>query len=136
MSHLASVLLVDDDSTANFLHKMLIQRAGITEHLLVAEDGEQALRMLATACQRPDQAQCPELILLDVNMPVMNGIEFLQAYQHLPVAQRQGIVVMLLTSTSVGRDLDQLRGLPFDGILEKPLTTVKLQELINKHFPS
>ncbi|WP_055562542.1 response regulator [Hymenobacter sp. AT01-02] len=64
----------------------------MTEHLLVAEDGAQALRLLATACLLPNQAQCPQLILLDLNMPVLNGIEFLQAYQHLPAAQRQGIV--------------------------------------------
>ncbi|GAA4355880.1 response regulator [Hymenobacter saemangeumensis] len=136
MPRLASVLLVDDDTTANFLHKLLIQRAGVTEHLLVAEDGAQALRTLADTCQQPDQAQCPALILLDMNMPVMNGIEFLQAYQHLPAAQRQGIVVMLLTSASVTRDLDLLRGLPFHGIVEKPLTAVKLQQLLDDYFPA
>ncbi len=48
MPHLASVLLIDDDATANFLNKLLIQRAGITEHLLVAEDGVQDLCTLAT----------------------------------------------------------------------------------------
>jgi CheY-like chemotaxis protein len=136
MSRLTSVLLVDDDATANFLNKLLLERAGVTEHLLVAEDGAQALRLLSNTCQVPGKEQCPELILLDVNMPIMNGIEFLQAYQHLPAAQRQGIVVMLLTSTSVERDLEQLRHLPLDGMLEKPLTTAKLQQLIDKHFPA
>ncbi|WP_324678525.1 response regulator [Hymenobacter sp. GOD-10R] len=136
MPRLTSVLLVDDDETANFLNKIVIERAGVTEHLLVAEDGAQALRALATTCQVPGQAQCPELILLDLNMPVLNGIEFLQAYQHLPATQRQGIVVMLLTSASVERDLDQLRGLPLDGILEKPLTVTKLQQLLDEYFPA
>jgi CheY-like chemotaxis protein len=136
MPHLTSVLLVDDDATANFLNKILIQRADVTERLLVAEDGAQALRLLASTCQSPDQAQCPELILLDVNMPVMNGIEFLQAYQHLPAAQRQGIVVLLLTSASVERDMSLLRGLPLDGVLEKPLTAAKLQQLLDEHFPT
>ncbi|WP_139925355.1 response regulator [Hymenobacter sp. DG01] len=136
MPRLSSVLLVDDDTTANFLHKMLIQRAGLTEYLLVAEDGAQALRTLADACQGPDKAQCPQLILLDLNMPVLNGIEFLQAYQHLPSTQRQGIVVLLLTSASVERDLDLLRGLPFNGVIEKPLTAAKLQQLLDQHFPA
>jgi CheY-like chemotaxis protein len=136
MPRLSSVLLVDDDPTANFLNKMLIERAGVTEHLLVAEDGAQALRTLATACQPPEKAQCPDLILLDLNMPVLNGIEFLQAYQYLPAAQRQGIVVLLLTSASVERDLKQLQDLPLDGILEKPLTAAKLQQVFNKHFPT
>jgi CheY-like chemotaxis protein len=136
MPRLASVLLVDDDATANFLNKLLIQRAGVTEHLLVAEDGAQALRSLATACLPPGKAQCPDLILLDLNMPVLNGIEFLQAYQYLPATQRQGIVVLLLTSASVERDLQQLQGLPLDGIMEKPLTAAKLQQVLNEHFPA
>jgi CheY-like chemotaxis protein len=80
-----------------------------------------------------DKAQCPALILLDLNMPVLNGIELLQAYQHLPAAQRQGTVV-LLTSASVARDLEQLRGLPLNGIMEKPLTATKLQQLLDKYF--
>ncbi|TVT38984.1 response regulator [Hymenobacter setariae] len=136
MPRLSSVLLVDDDATTNFLNKLLIQRASVTEHLLIAEDGAQALRTLADACLLPGEEQCPKLILLDLNMPVMNGIEFLRAYQHLPTAQRQGIVVMLLTSASVERDLGQLRGLPLDGMLEKPLTAAKLQQLLDKHFPA
>jgi CheY-like chemotaxis protein len=137
MPRLSSVLLVDDDTTANFLNKLLIQRAGITEHLLVAEDGAQALRTLATTCVSPgSKAQCPDLILLDLNMPVLNGIEFLQAYQHLPATQRQGIVVLLLTSASVERDLRQLQDLPLDGILEKPLTAAKLQRVLSEHFPT
>ncbi|RZK31843.1 MAG: response regulator [Hymenobacter sp.] len=136
MPRLSSVLLVDDDATANFLNKLLLQRAGVAEHLLVAEDGAQALRTLATACLSPDEAQCPNLILLDLNMPVLNGIEFLQAYQHLPATQRQGTVVLLLTSASVERDLRQLQGLPLDGIIEKPLTAAKLQQVLNEHFPT
>ena len=135
MPRLTSVLLVDDDETANFITKLLLERAGVTE-LMVAEDGAQALRALVTACQLPGKAQCPELILLDLNMPVLNGIEFLQAYQHLPAAQRQGIVVLLLTSAWVERDLEQLRGLPLNGVLEKPLTMAKLQQLLDQYFPA
>jgi CheY-like chemotaxis protein len=69
-------------------------------------------------------------------MPVLNGIEFLQAYQHLPATQRQGTVVLLLTSASVARDLRQLQGLPLNGILEKPLTVAKLQQALNEYFPT
>jgi hypothetical protein len=54
----------------------------------------------------------------------------------LPAAQRQGIVVLLLTSASVERDMNLLRGLPLDGVLEKPLTAAKLQQLLNEHFPA
>jgi CheY-like chemotaxis protein len=135
MPQLSSILLVDDDETANFLSRMVLQRAGVTEQVLVAENGQQALRVLETSCT-PNNPQCPDLILLDVNMPVMNGLEFLVAYQQLPLSHQQGIVIVLLTSTSLPRDVAQLMGLPVAGMVEKPLTADKFQRLLAEFFPA
>ena len=52
MPVLASVLLVDDDSTTNFLHKALLTRMGVTQQVLIAENGEQALRTLGQTWPR------------------------------------------------------------------------------------
>jgi len=51
MPQLSSILLVDGDSTTNYLHKMLVQRAGVCEHILVAENGREALGLLHQTCQ-------------------------------------------------------------------------------------
>lgn len=134
MPQLSSILLVDDDETANFLSRLVLRRTGIPEHVLVAENGQQALHLLATSCT-PHNPQCPDLILLDVNMPVMNGLEFLAAYQQLPLAQQRAIVIVLLTSTALPRDIAQLQGLPVAGMIEKPLTVDKFQRLLAEHFP-
>ncbi|RZK63152.1 MAG: response regulator [Hymenobacter sp.] len=127
MPKLTSVLLVDDDSTNNYLNTILLKRLQVAEHLLVAENGREALATLAT--------QCPALILLDINMPVMNGIEFLEAYQLLPPAQRQATVVVLLTTSVSTRDLTRVQTLPIAGTITKPLTESKITTLLEQHFP-
>lgn len=80
MTKIACTLLVDDDDTANYLNKSLFKRLDATERLLVARNGLEALTLINRNCPGQD---CPALILLDINMPVMNGFEFLEAYSQL-----------------------------------------------------
>ena len=115
------------------LPQLLVQRAGVTDQVLVAENGRDALTFLHEICRGP---HCPALILLDMNMPVFNGLEFLEAYQQLPATQRQAIVVIMLTSAVLDRDLERLRHRPVVGVLNKPLTKEKLQELLTQYFPA
>lgn len=131
MKKLPCVLLVDDDPVNNFLNQRLLEDLAIADQLLVAINGQEAFALLEQHC--PDTA-CPALILLDVNMPVMNGFEFLFAYQQLPQAQKQAIVIIMLT-TSV-HEQDVLRGqqLHVADFLSKPLTKEKVNTMLKKHF--
>lgn len=132
MPRLSSILLVDDNPTTNFLNQALIEQANMAAHVLVAENGQEALQLLHQTCVPPTPV-CPVLILLDINMPVMNGFEFLAAYAQLPPAQHQAKVVMLTTSM-LPRDLERVQLLPVSGVLDKPLTTEKLELLLTQHF--
>jgi CheY-like chemotaxis protein len=125
---LPSVLLVDDDRTANFLHQLLVTTMGITGHVFVAEDGQQALTTLAGA------SAPPALILLDLNMPVLNGVDFLTRYAQLPPAIPRPVVALVSSSDQA---LDQARAqhLPVDAYLTKPLTREKLQGVMQQYFP-
>lgn len=127
MLKLPSVLLIDDDTTTNFLNKLLVNTMGIAEQVLVAENGEEALRLLALG--RPE----PALILLDMNMPVMNGLAFLESYTQLP--QLPASVIVLLTTSVHERDLARVQQLPIAGALDKPLTKDKLLGVLRQHFP-
>jgi CheY-like chemotaxis protein len=134
MTPLPCVLLVDDDATTNFLNRSLLTRLGVAERILVAEDGEQALRELSQHCS-PFTPSCPVLILLDVNMPGMNGIEFLEEYQQLPLATQHAIVVVMLTSSLHPRDVQRVEQLSMVAdFISKPLTTEKVQALLQTHF--
>ncbi len=92
------VLLVDDDKVTNLMHGRLIRRSGMISEIDVATDGVAALEYLAE--RTAAGARWPELILLDINMPRMDGFEFLERYAALPEAERcdQTLIVMLSTS--------------------------------------
>ena len=134
MPPLSSVLLVDDDPTTNYLNKLLLTRMGVAEQVLVAENGEQALRTLDQTCSAPASVACPRLILLDMNMPVLNGLGFLEAYVQMPLAHQRAIVVVMLTTSLHPVDLARAQQLPIGGVLTKPLTREKVTTLLQQHF--
>lgn len=128
------MLLVDDDSTTNYLNQLLLTTTmRVAARVLVAENGYEALAMLSQDCTSA-AAGCPQLILLDMNMPVMNGLEFLEAYAQLPATQRQSIVVVMLTTSLLEQDQLRARQLPIADFLDKPLTRAKVTELLARHF--
>jgi CheY-like chemotaxis protein len=131
MQKLSCVLLVDDDETTNFLNEHLLKSLGVTDHVLVAQNGQEALALLARYCDSPI-TECPVLVLLDIHMPVMGGIDFLAAYQPQPPAQ--DIRVVILTTSVHPYDLERLQGLPYLAVLQKPLTRAKIDTLLQEHF--
>ncbi len=134
MTKLPAVLLVDDDQTTNYLNRLLLEKLNVTDTILVAHDGREALDLLATYCQ-PLTAQCPRLILLDVNMPGLNGIQFLEAYQQLPLAAQDSIVIVMLTTSLHPRDVQRVQQLnAIAGFVSKPLTAAKIAAILAEHF--
>ena len=131
MRSLPSILLVDDDYTSNFLNTRLLRHLDANVQVLTALNGQEALDALRTHCQ-PPTPRCPALILLDINMPVMDGFGFLEAYQHHP---EPGVVVVILTTSVNPRDLTRLQGLPVAGFLAKPLSEAKVAQVLADHFP-
>ena len=128
-----SVLLIDDDAISNFLNTRLLKEMQVAQDIKVTLNGEEALRFLQQekAANRP----FPELILLDINMPVMNGFEFLEAFREITDSDFHSVVIILTTSTNT-RDFDQLqRYEEVEVYLSKPLTDDNLDYIIKKHFP-
>lgn len=130
------ILLVDDDEPTNFLNQMVIEELDITEHIRVAQNGQQALSYLKKTGIGDEQFPLPDLILLDINMPAMNGWEFLQHYSNLPAHQKANVVIVMLT-TSLNPD-DRAKAQEISdvtGFETKPLTVDKLQALLERYFP-
>ena len=133
MRKIPTILLVDDDETTNFLHQRLLDRLDVCEKVLVATNGQKALEILTEPNSSFGPAN-PLLILLDINMPVMDGFEFLEALGTLPLAQQQGAVVVVLTSSLSPQDMGRIINLPIVGFLNKPLSKEKIDTLLQSHF--
>ena len=103
MVKLPYVLLVDDDQTTNYINQRLLKKLDVTDTILVAYDGQQALSILA---EQPLSSPAA-LILLDVNMPGMNGIQFLEHFLQLPLPQQQAATIVMLTTSLHPRDMQR-----------------------------
>ncbi len=126
------MLLVEDDPTTVFLTRLLFRRASAEAELLTACNGLEALDIVREACLRE---RCPELILLDIHMPVMNGFEFLEELQQSAELSAAPIRVVLLSSSTHRLDLARAERYPVAGCIEKPLTPEKLRELLLSEHP-
>lgn len=133
MAAISCTLLVDDDETTNYLNQTLLRRMAVSDQVLVAGNGQEALDLLLAHCEQPTSLTCPALILLDVKMPRMNGFEFLQAYAQRPTRQNPTVVIMLTTSLNP-HDVAHMQGLPIAGFLTKPLTRDKVNQVLQQHF--
>jgi CheY-like chemotaxis protein len=133
LQKLSSVLLVDDDATTNYLNESLLRSLNVADYFTVAHDGLEALTLLEKQREPPSSSK-PALILLDVNMPVLNGMDFLEAYQRLPQAHREGIIIVVLATNMNSQDLARLNELPIAGLASKPLTEEKINTILQLHF--
>ena len=93
---LKCVLLVDDNSADNYLHKLVIEESACAEEVATCKNGEEALEYLKKTF---NTIHYPSLILLDINMPRMNGWEFLEEYRKLPRANIEPYIVFMLTTS-------------------------------------
>ncbi|MCC3153331.1 response regulator [Hymenobacter sp. BT770] len=134
MKKLSTILLVDDDETSNFLSERLLTSMGVANQVLSAANGEEALEVLAQHGTVFSPTN-PALVLLDLNMPVMDGIEFLEAYHALPLVQQQSAVIVVLSSSVHPYDLDRVQTTPIADVVSKPLTKEKISTLLQQNFP-
>src|SRR5690606_32722874 len=116
MKKLNKVLLVDDDPASNFLSKMTIVENDQTTLVDEVKNGREALEYLLSA------DACPELILLDLNMPVIDGMEFLEIYKGYVKCKDYSKIVILTSSKRTNDKTQALNSGLVSDFIEKPLT--------------
>lgn len=127
------IMLIDDDFATNLYHKIVIEESGCAVQVVIKNNGEQALEYLKS----PFSEDCPkpDLIFLDINMPRMNGWEFLEYYKELPVEQQADNVVVMLSTSCNPDDLARAAQNPcVKDYRSKPLTALMLEEITEKYF--
>jgi len=135
MKQLSGILLIDDNDTSNFLNKRLLKRVQATENIIVLSNGQEAFHYLQALSQKKQGATDikPELILLDINMPVLDGFEFLEMYQELPEDFRRDILIAILSTSNHPQDTGKA-SFYNAYYITKPLTIEKIEMLLKMHY--
>lgn len=122
-----NLLVIDDDDINIFIIKKIVEKTGSNIDMVSKSNGQQAIDYLKDAITQ--QQPLPHLVLIDINMPVMNGWEFVEAYQELGIEQHMDMYI--LSSSVYENDIEKTKSYPtVNGFISKPLSIERLTELI------
>jgi two-component system, chemotaxis family, chemotaxis protein CheY len=131
MNKIKNVCIVDDDELFQFVMRQHFERMELVEQIHKFTDGEQALSFIKDHLDKPDEL--PELILLDVNMPYMDGWQFMREYVKLELPVDKPIKVYILTSSTHDTDLQKAKEFPqLAGYLVKPISKSVIKQILEE----
>jgi CheY-like chemotaxis protein len=127
---LDTILFIDDDTITLMLCKMVISKSLFSKEIVTAKNGKEALQYFNTLKQANTNAQLskPQLIFLDLNMPVMSGWEFLDSFSTPEYSEFNNTKVIILSSTIDPEDLEKSNKYPMViDFLSKPISKEMLE---------
>jgi CheY-like chemotaxis protein len=123
------IFLIDDDGLVNFLNQEIIKDSYPTKNVRCFESATEALETIKEMINSSN-SQLPQLILVDINMPVMDGWEFLAAFDRLPKNTLKDCKVIMHTSSIDPRDVEKAK--TFSCVIDyiaKPLTIQSMSKI-------
>jgi CheY-like chemotaxis protein len=131
-----NVLLVDDDEINNFISIKLIKKALLNTEIKACLNGKFAIDELFEL-QAKDPDSLPDYILLDINMPIMNGWEFLDEYRRLNIDPGGKSKIFIISSSVFSNDINKSRSYPLvKDFISKPLNIDKVKDLFKVEYAS
>jgi CheY-like chemotaxis protein len=127
-SKLGLVMLVDDNDTDNFISKRIIEITNFATEVIVKSSGKSALDYLEE--NNDDADSLPEIIFLDINMPIVDGFVFLYEFEKFNDTVKDKCKVIILSSSDNKRDIDKIVNNDYViKFITKPLTENALEEI-------
>lgn len=128
MEKIKYFLLIDDSDATNFFNKTMIRKTECVEEVLIAKNGREALEYIQSGI-------VPEVLFLDVNMPVMDGWEFLGEFEKLDSNLKKSIIVLMLGATLNEEEKVKAENIPeIKEFQEKMLTKEIICKIVNTYF--
>lgn len=128
-----TILLVDDDEATRLTLRRWLTHLQVRGQVLEAADGRAALKLIEEHC-RATTLPLPLLVLLDLQMPVMDGLEFLEHQRQLPPAHQQAMTVIVLSAAHETAERKRAQTLAVE-VKTKPLDVVELATLLQHYLP-
>jgi CheY-like chemotaxis protein len=134
MKHkLDCIMLVDDNPDDNFFHEREIKKNDLSTIVITKNSATGALEYLKA--NKDKDFMLPDLILLDINMPGMNGWEFLQEYNLLAKELQSKVVIIMLTTSENSDDIIKAKsGNYVSDFITKPMTKSIMKQIVAKYF--
>jgi CheY-like chemotaxis protein len=124
MSNYKTCLLIDDNYIDNFVTRRILEGGDFAEKVIVSQSASEAIESLRAGTVRPD------VIFLDIRMPVMGGFEFLQEYDKIDIENKQAIKIFMLSSSLDPTDLKKSSNNKYiTQFIHKPITQKTLDDI-------
>ena len=127
------IMCIDDDPITLMLFKKVVQKASFAKEIINAINGQEAITLINTISNTSNQEKKPQLIFLDLNMPVMGGWEFIDLFNNSNYSNLNKTKIIILTSTIDPEDIKKSKSYPnVIDFLSKPITVEMLDYLNTK----
>ncbi|MBX9853353.1 MAG: response regulator [Cytophagaceae bacterium] len=133
MKRLNCVLIVDDDRVSNYITENVLRSLAISSMINTVSDGQAALEYIKYQCGEDQDYACPDLIILDISMRMLDGIEFVKEYRKLHTSQ-SSIIVILSTLPLRQDQIKELKSLGVYDYFVKPISAEKIIGIMEEHF--
>lgn len=125
-----SVCIIDDDLIYQFLAKEEIEYTNMVNNIMFFNNGEKALQFIKNTLNNNEMDILPDIIFLDINMPVMDGWEFLEAYAQIKPKVVKKIIIYMVSSSTDIRDLDRAKSISeVSDYIIKPVSGSQLKSI-------
>ena len=121
---LSTVLIIDDSEIDTLIHRKTLERIKHVREIHTVSSGTEAIELLKgySSLVKP----LPDIILLDLNMPIMDGFAFIETFRDAPLSGKENVTIVIVSSSSSQSDMNKATELGINHFVMKPLTEEKI----------